>query len=31
MNENTILGGLDPELLEQVGTRREALRGAGRW
>lgn len=31
MNNETILGGLDPELLEQVGTRREALRGAGRW
>ncbi|HEX6913246.1 MAG TPA: ferritin-like domain-containing protein [Longimicrobium sp.] len=31
MNNETILGGLDPELLEQVGTRRDALRGAGRW
>lgn len=31
MNNETILGGLDSELLEQVGTRREALRGAGRW
>jgi rubrerythrin len=31
MNNETILGGLDPEVLEHVGTRREALRGAGRW
>lgn len=31
MNNETILGGLDPEVLEQVGTRREALFGAGRW
>lgn len=31
MKNETILGGLDPEVLEQVGTRREALFGAGRW
>jgi hypothetical protein len=31
MNNETILGGLDPELLERMGTRRDALRGAGLW
>lgn len=31
MNNETILGGLDPEVLERVGSRREALSGAGRW
>lgn len=31
MNNETILGGLDPEVLERVGSRREALTGAGRW
>jgi rubrerythrin len=31
MNNESILGGLDPDVLEQVGTRRDALRGAGRW
>jgi hypothetical protein len=31
MSNETILGGLDPEVLETVASRREALRGAGRW
>ena len=31
MSNESILGGLDPEVLETLGSRREALRGAGRW
>ena len=31
MNNDTILGGLDPEVLDRMGTRRDALRGAGLW
>lgn len=31
MNNETVLGSLDPELLETVATRRDAIRGAGSW
>lgn len=31
MSNESILGGLDPEVLDVMATRREALRGAGRW
>jgi rubrerythrin len=31
MSNESILGGLDPEVMETPGSRREALRGAGRW
>lgn len=31
MSNQSILGGLDPELLDTLASRREALRGAGRW
>ncbi|WP_420125433.1 ferritin-like domain-containing protein [Longimicrobium sp.] len=31
MNNESILGGLDPEVLETMASRRDALRGAGRW
>jgi hypothetical protein len=31
MSNESILGGLDPEVLETMATRRDALRGAGRW
>jgi hypothetical protein len=31
MDDKTILGGLDPELLERTTSRRDALRGLGRW
>lgn len=31
MNNETVLGSLDPELLETVATRRDAIRGAGNW
>ena len=31
MSNETILGGLDPEVLDTMGSRRDALRGAGRW
>jgi hypothetical protein len=31
MSNESILGGLDPELMDVMATRRDALRGAGRW
>lgn len=31
MEDRTTLGGLDPELIDQLATRRQALRGIGRW
>jgi hypothetical protein len=31
MSNESILGGLDPEVLDVTASRREALRGAGRW
>lgn len=31
MSNESILGGLDPEVLDVMATRRDALRGAGRW
>jgi rubrerythrin len=31
MSNESILGGLDPEVLDVVASRRDALRGAGRW
>lgn len=31
MSNESILGGLDPEVLDTMASRREALRGAGRW
>lgn len=31
MNNESILGGLDPEVLETMSSRREALFGAGKW
>lgn len=31
MNNDSILGGLDPEVLNDMGTRRDALKGLGHW